>query len=65
MHFVGFFGEINLISVIIIILNRFFVILNRFEHDIETYYFDSLLELSKKRPLPPPKSPKIKPKIEF
>ena len=51
--FVGFFSEINVISVKLIIMKGFFVILKRFELDIETYYLDSLLKLSKSPPPPP------------
>ena len=43
-------------------MNNFLLSLTGFELDVETYYFDSFLELSKTRP---PNSPKIKLKIEF
>ena len=52
--FERFFGEINLISVKIFISNHFLWSWTGFELDIETYYFDSLLELRKTRPPPPP-----------
>ena len=64
----GFVSEIDFISVSIIILNNFLRPWTDFELDIETYYLDSFLELSKARPPlppPPPNSPKIKLKIEF
>ena len=60
--YVGFFSEMNAISVNIIILNNFLWSWTGFELDIETYYFDSFLELSKTRP---PNSPKIKFKIKL
>ena len=48
--YVGVFSEINFISVNIIILNNFLWSLAGFELDIETYYFDSFLELNETRP---------------
>ena len=48
--YVGFFSERIFISCKIIIVNNFLWSWTGFELDIETYYFDSFLELSKMRP---------------